>query len=767
MRAFPLAAAVASLVVLPPPAAATFPGGNGKIAFTSNRDGISQIYVMDPSGANQTRLTTPGNASQPAWSPDGKRLAYVTGGVIHTMHADGGDDQTVVNGSQPAWSGDGEKLVFLCGGALCAVAAQGGPVTPLNISGDQPSWSPDGTQIAFESDGAIHTVGANGQGSLQWTFPTNDAIDENPDWAPDGTSITFHRSADTQANMVDADIFRVTGSGGPPAALTTATGDDLDAVTSPDGASLAWMRLDGFAVQIMVDGAFVTSAGYNTQPSWQATPDRDGDALLDVWETDGYDEDGDGTIDVDLPAMGADPDRKDVFVELDHMTGRRLDRIAVQAVVDAFGHAPVANLNGVSGIALHVDNGADSEMDPLTHGTWGARSRQDVIAANTDLASLSGETFDWVQRFDPIKAGNFDPARTPIFHYAISALDKPDSTGGRARGESVASIAGSDFVLTLDPTAFNLSPEALRIAAGTLMHELGHNLALRHGGGDDVGRKPNYLSVMNYVFQGSWLRRDASFILDYSTSSFSLDEGSLDESGGFGLASGPAGFWTEYGCGSEKRQVVIGVTDVDWNCDNLISTTSLSADINADDAVNPLAGHLDWPALRFDGGEVGAGARFQLATGPAGEEPPFTEVLAAARRITNATPPTATPTPTPSPTPPAATKRPAVTALSLRPRRFRAARGRGASIGLPRHARVSYTLTEPSRTRFTVVRLRSGREVAKVGRFRHTGLAGRNRFTFTGRIGRRPLKAGRYRLTASAPGGAQRVRFTIVRRRVG
>ena len=49
------------------------------------------------------------------------------------------------------------------------------------------------------------------------------------------------------------------------------------------------------------------------------------------------------------------------------------------------------------------------------------------------------------------------------------------------------------------------------------MHELGHNLGLRHGGGDNTNRKPNFLSVMNYAFQLTGLTRDGSNgVFDYS-----------------------------------------------------------------------------------------------------------------------------------------------------------------------------------------------------------------------------------------------------------
>ena len=68
--------------------------------------------------------------------------------------------------------------------------------------------------------------------------------------------------------------------------------------------------------------------------------DADGDALPDSWETDGVDVDGDGTIDLDLPGMGADPRHKDLFVELDFMPPHRFDAAAAGQIADAFADAP-------------------------------------------------------------------------------------------------------------------------------------------------------------------------------------------------------------------------------------------------------------------------------------------------------------------------------------------------------------------------------------------------------------------------------------------
>ena len=108
--------------------------------------------------------------------------------------------------------------------------------------------------------------------------------------------------------------------------------------------------------------------------------DSDGDGLPDDWEEHGLDIDKNGTIDLDLPAMGATKDHKDVFVEVDHMVkdppcvwlmcwGGR-DFTPQQAALDdvraAFAAAPVTNPDGSTGIRAHIDAGPGSVMTGTT-----------------------------------------------------------------------------------------------------------------------------------------------------------------------------------------------------------------------------------------------------------------------------------------------------------------------------------------------------------------------------------------------------------------
>jgi hypothetical protein len=378
--------------------------------------------------------------------------------------------------------------------------------------------------------------------------------------------------------------------------------------------------------------------------------DTDGDGIPDIWETNGI-RDHNGNMLLNLPAMGADPNHKDIFVQSDSMSGLQLSDKALMRVEKAFEDSPVQNPDGTTGIHLHVDNGPNSVMNLQSGQTWGALSRannnlpfQTVLGGNDSQGN-----YGW-SAFGQLKAANFDASREPVFHYIISAnrQDANSTSSGISRG-----IPSSDFLVTLgswcQPEGSCAGP--LLTQAGTFMHELGHNLGLHHGGQVDSNRVPNYLSVMNYSFQTTGLLT-APDIVDYSrydsSTIPSLDETQLNEPTGFEVApASPAaneltlihcqgGFFT-----NPYWAPVPMSGPVDFNCNGSDSDTSVGADLNGDGSSGTLTSYNDWSNLLLKGGAIGGQALGALLPSTTvADEAPMSELQQAADALVP--PPTAT-----------------------------------------------------------------------------------------------------------------------------
>jgi TolB protein len=122
-----------------------------EIAFTSDRTGFPQVYVMDKEGANLRRITWVGGYNdQASWSPTGDRIAFsrLAGDFqLLTIGADGNDEKWLGAGEQPKWSPDGRHLVFMRRNGqrsdLWVCGADGSNPRQITFGGDasQPSWS--------------------------------------------------------------------------------------------------------------------------------------------------------------------------------------------------------------------------------------------------------------------------------------------------------------------------------------------------------------------------------------------------------------------------------------------------------------------------------------------------------------------------------------------------------------------------------------------------------------------------------------------------
>ena len=218
------------------------------------------------------------------------------------------------------------------------------------------------------------------------------------------------------------------------------------------------------------------------------SPDTDGDGLSDSVEINGYDADGDGRPEVDYKKMGANPYHKDVFVEMDYMPGELASEEELDRIVQSFADLNVTNPDGRAGVNLHLDAGSARSAKYNLGG--GNQVPHQMLTNNM---KSSGELAN-------IRARNFDSARyNSGFDYMIWGDYYVDNKTGNRNSSGVGLLGSPGFMVTVGKTYWEGANSDIRV--GTFIHELGHNLNLKHGGTDEFNGKPQYYSVMNYNYQ--------------------------------------------------------------------------------------------------------------------------------------------------------------------------------------------------------------------------------------------------------------------------
>ena len=232
---------------------------------------------------------------------------------------------------------------------------------------------------------------------------------------------------------------------------------------------------------VNLDGSVSNTSTYHIAANMNEL-DSDGDGLPDEWENHGYDANG---VHVDLPALGANPYRKDIFVEVDWMSAAAPDPNIWGDIENAFNAAPILNSDGSAGISIHID-----------HGQAGAGGGGGTIITYADALrydSLTPNPMKTYANFRTIKTNNFNASRLNVYRYCVFGWDNGYSLGSSGQAED---IWCNDFFVSLGSWGVDAARRDFQV--GTFMHELGHTLSLRHGGFEDTNSKDNYNSIMQY-----------------------------------------------------------------------------------------------------------------------------------------------------------------------------------------------------------------------------------------------------------------------------
>jgi TolB protein len=266
------------------------------LAFVSSRDGDYAIFTMSDDGSGERRLTdndgtqeadSPFFQIDPAWSPDGSRIAFASGrdgsADIFVMNADGSETvqltATRQNDTHPTWSSTGTTIAFARDGDIYVIDADGKNarrVSDVLVEESDPAWSPDGEWIAYvrRTPGtAIQNVWVmRPNGSERHALTTQDGRAFTPAWSPDSSRVVFTTNAESKV----FELYTVGVDGKGLSQVAPTAGDNFEPSWSPDGTRIAYQE-DGaiFTVELGGDGdpeKLTDQSTNDSSPAWNPAP---------------------------------------------------------------------------------------------------------------------------------------------------------------------------------------------------------------------------------------------------------------------------------------------------------------------------------------------------------------------------------------------------------------------------------------------------------------------------------------------------------------
>jgi len=386
------------------------------------------------------------------------------------------------------------------------------------------------------------------------------------------------------------------GAGSGPALTTTGYGESIsrDATNLDTDAASDW--------------SYNTLASMGGPNDITCATDADSDGIPDCTETAGATYAG-----MDIYAMGARTGQKDLFIEIDYMDpagrpgedvqGMVPQREALEKVRDAFL---------AQGIHVHFDAGdsidQSSGIDPADFDLGGGEAvpfAEEVDFYDNSVASI----LDY-------KAQYLGVERRSLFYYMLLAYSRTGYVAGSFGSSGASEVLGNDILVTIGHWGHSRvdsleTNKLINNQAGTIMHEFGHSLGLGHGGDDEINDKPNYISVMNYLYQIAGLPDIGNDEGDRQYADKFTGNTNCD----IGLTNSPFGsylnFKIDYSDGTSiDLDENVGITEsvgfgrpgsvgVDFNCDGDTSDVLTNFEVNGNGTLEVLGDHDDWSNIQY------------------------------------------------------------------------------------------------------------------------------------------------------------------------